>query len=81
VTVGPPRYLDFWRSIPPNATSYHHQSLRDAIARVSDAEARVRDGEFLYLPTGGGPSLPKELYGDAVISRDIFGRTGPIILS
>jgi hypothetical protein len=30
------------------------QALRDAIAHVPDTEARVRAGEFLYLPTGRG---------------------------
>jgi SAM-dependent methyltransferase len=69
ITVEPPRFIDFCRSIPLDVAFVHHQCLRDAIARVPDAEVRVRNGEFLYLPIGGGPSLPKEVYGDAVISE------------
>jgi SAM-dependent methyltransferase len=69
ITVEPPRFIDFCRSIANDVPSIYHQSLRDAIARVPDAEARVRDGEFLYLPIGGGASLPKQVYGDAVISE------------
>ena len=49
------------------------QALRDAIAHVPDAEARVRAGEFLYLPSGGGHAA-NEIYGDAIIPRRMFGK-------
>jgi SAM-dependent methyltransferase len=67
MTVNPPRFVDFCHSIAADDASLWHQALRDAIARVPDAEARVRVGEFLYLPTGGGGMLTNEIYGDAVI--------------
>ena len=67
ITVNPPRFVDFCHSIPADDALLWHQALRDAIARVPDAEARVRAGEFLYLPTGGGGMLTNEIYGDAVI--------------
>ena len=67
MTVEPPRFVDFCRSISAGEASPYRAALRDAIARVPNAETRVRAGEFLYLPTSGGPSLPKEVYGDAVI--------------
>jgi SAM-dependent methyltransferase len=67
MTLEPPRFVDFCRSIPADDASLWHRALRDAIARVPDAEARVRAGEFLYLPTGGGGMLTNEIYGDAII--------------
>ncbi len=67
MTVNPPRFIDFCRSIQAGDASLWHQALRDAIARVPDAAARVGTGEFLYLPTGGGDMLTNEIYGDAVV--------------
>jgi ubiquinone/menaquinone biosynthesis C-methylase UbiE len=67
MTVNPPRFVDFCHSLQAGDASLWHQALRDAIARVPDAAARVRTGEFLYLPTGGGGILTNEIYGDAII--------------
>jgi ubiquinone/menaquinone biosynthesis C-methylase UbiE len=70
MTVEPPRFIDFCRSIKGGGElSLWHQYLRDAIAKIPDAEKRAARGELVYIPTGGGPSLPPEVYGDTVIPR------------
>jgi ubiquinone/menaquinone biosynthesis C-methylase UbiE len=68
MTVEPPRFIDFCRSIKGgDELSLWHQYLRDCIAKIPDAEQRAAKGELVYIPTGGGPTLPPDVYGDTVI--------------
>ena len=68
MTVEPPRFIDFCRSIKGgDELSLWHQYLRDCIAKIPDAEERAAKGELVYIPTGGGPTLPPDVYGDTVI--------------
>ena len=44
---------------------------------ISEFQKRYSDGEFLYVPTGGGDALDSSFYGDAVVPerfiKDVFG--------
>lgn len=67
ITVEPPRFSDFCRKLQSGSDmSIWHQCLRDRIAEMPDAETRAASGELVYLPTGGGPTLPSDVYGDTV---------------
>ncbi len=69
-TVEPPRFIDFVAAIPANAESPWHQGLRNALTDPEAARRKAANGEFVYLSTGGGPHLPPDVYGDAVISKE-----------
>jgi hypothetical protein len=44
-----------------------HQALSKSFVETEAALAAYAAGEFLYAPTGGGPALPSEFYGEAII--------------
>jgi ubiquinone/menaquinone biosynthesis C-methylase UbiE len=68
MTVEPPRFIDFCRSIKGgDELSLWHQFLKNCIDKMPDAEERAARGELVYIPTSGGPSLPADVYGDTVI--------------
>jgi trans-aconitate methyltransferase len=68
MTVEPPRFIDFCRSIKGgDELSIWHQYLRDCIAKMPDAEKSAANGDLVYIPTGGGPALPPDVYGDTII--------------
>lgn len=66
-TTEPRRFLDFIGSIPEDATSTWHQSLRNAAGNIHARRVAFDAGDFVYLPTGGGEFRAKDVYGDAVI--------------
>jgi SAM-dependent methyltransferase len=69
VTVEPRRFITFCRSISKSdeGLSAWHTYLRNVVAQDTEAEKRFDKGEFVYFPTGGGPQLPPDVYGDACI--------------
>lgn len=66
-TTEPRRFLDFIASIAENAPSPWHAGLKKAAGDVNRLKARFDNGEFIFIPTGGGKHRDASVYGDAVI--------------
>jgi SAM-dependent methyltransferase len=60
------------RDNPAEVTSYWHELLAKSFIAYKESLARYDQGEFVYAANGGGPSLPPEFYGDAVVPRGYF---------
>jgi len=60
------------RDNPAEVTSYWHELLAKSFIDYDESLARYDRGEFVYAANGGGPSLPPEFYGDAVVPRGFF---------
>jgi SAM-dependent methyltransferase len=73
-TVEPPRFLDFIASIDPTTESGWHRGLRLTAGDIPSLKVKAARGEFVYIPTGGGKHRDKEIYGDAVITKDYMLR-------
>jgi SAM-dependent methyltransferase len=68
-------FLDFCehlRNHPELHTSGWHEMLSQSFGDLDESRAAYAAGEFLYSPNGGGPSLPGEFYGDAIVPRQFF---------
>ena len=74
VTVEPHRFVTFCRTIPEDADSPWHAKLRAIVAAHPDIDDELARRGFYYLPSGGGPDLPPEIYGDTVILPDYVER-------
>lgn len=74
VTVEPHRFVTFCRTIPEDADSPWHAKLRAIVAAHPDIDEELARRGFYYLPSGGGPDLPPEIYGDTVILPDYVER-------
>ena len=73
-TVEPPRFLDFIASIDPTSESGWHRGLRLTAGDIPSLKVKAARGGFVYIPTGGGKHRDKEIYGDAVITKDYMLR-------
>jgi SAM-dependent methyltransferase len=60
------------RDNPAEVDSYWHELLAASFVDYEESLARYDRGEFVYAANGGGPSLPPEYYGDAVVSKGFF---------
>ena len=60
------------RDNPAEVTSYWHELLAKSFIDYDESLARYDRGDFVYAANGGGPSLPPEFYGDAVVPRGFF---------
>lgn len=77
VTTQPRWFVDTCRRLrqhPDEVVSRWHQLLAESFVDYDDSVSRYDDGEFLYAGTGGGPDLPAEFYGQAVVPRGYFER-------
>jgi len=76
MTVEPKRFITFCRGLTAEnaASSPWYRGLRDVVARFPNAERDFDEGKFVYFPTGGGPQLPPDIYGDACISENYMRR-------
>ncbi len=75
VTTQPRWFLDTCRNLrdhPDQIVSRWHQLLAESFVDYHDSVSRYDAGEFLYADTGGGPDLPAEFYGQAVVPRGYF---------
>jgi len=61
-----------FRDHPDRITSVWHEHLAASFVDRDGSLERYDRGEFLYEETGGGPSLPGEFYGEAVVPRQYF---------
>jgi len=65
-----PEFCESLRNAPETQKGFWQQTLaRIAFTDLTEAKNRYDCGEFLYAPTGGGPALSPELYGEAVLSK------------
>lgn len=63
-----PAHIDVWAGLTRNAG--HGPALNRAKFDRTEWWSRMADGDFLYVPTGGGdPSRPAEAYGEAVVPK------------
>jgi SAM-dependent methyltransferase len=70
VTTQGRTFIDYCASLrgkPPE--SVWHEYLQRSFPEPEQMYRRYDDGEFLYAPNGGGPALPSEIYGDAIVPR------------
>jgi SAM-dependent methyltransferase len=68
VTTHPRDFIEFCRSLQGRDHEFAwHQALSKSFVETEAALAAYAAGEFLYAPTGGGPALPSEFYGEAII--------------
>ena len=73
-TTEPRRFLDFIENIPDNTGSEWERALRCMAGDIELAKKKFDNGEFLYIPTGGGDYRSSDVYGDAVIPHSYIER-------
>jgi SAM-dependent methyltransferase len=77
ITTQPRWFVDACRTLrenPGERVSRWHELLAESFVDYDDSLSRYDGGEFLYAGTGGGPTLPGEFYGQAVVPRGYFER-------
>ena len=63
-------FIEFCKSLRgKNHEFAWFQALANSFVDSDAAFAAYDAGEFLYAPTGGGPTLPSEFYGEALVSE------------
>ncbi|MGE0312630.1 MAG: class I SAM-dependent methyltransferase [Lautropia sp.] len=68
VTTLVPAHIDVWAGLVKNAG--HGPALQRAKFDRTEWWSRMADGDFLYVPTGGGDaSRPEDAYGEAVVPK------------
>ncbi len=70
-------FLDNCRELrehPERQVSTWHEALAKAFTDYDACAAAYERGEMLYAPSGGGPALDPEYYGEAVVPRQYFER-------
>ena len=66
-TLEPRRFIDFIARIPEDAPSSWHKSLKAHAGDAQVLKESFDQGEFVYIPTGGGKFRDASFYGDAVV--------------
>ena len=66
-TFEPRRFLTFIASIPEDEPSRWKRALREYAGEAERQLQAFDRGEFVYLPTGGGPHRDASFYGDAIV--------------
>jgi SAM-dependent methyltransferase len=61
-----------FRQHPEEIESRWHERLAESFVDYDESVSRYDAGEFLYAGTSGGPDLPGEFYGQAVVPRAYF---------
>ncbi len=70
MTVEPPRFIEFCRSITDaQAERSNWHNFCGIEFRKCQTRTTGGRGRLVYIPTGGGPDLPPSVYGDAVIPQ------------
>jgi ubiquinone/menaquinone biosynthesis C-methylase UbiE len=61
-------FIDFCESLrgAPPATEWH-RFLQQSFVDTAQAKRDYDSGQYLYAPSSGGPELPSEIYGEAMI--------------
>ncbi|MGO0999900.1 class I SAM-dependent methyltransferase [Lysobacter sp. CA196] len=61
-------FIDFCESLraAPPATEWH-RGLQQSFVDADKARKEYDEGQYLYQPSSGGPELPGETYGEAII--------------
>ena len=54
--------------------SLWHEYLAKSFLDYDASAQAYDDGDILYAPTGGGPALDPEYYGEALVPRQYFER-------
>ena len=67
LTIEPRRFLEFVRDETPQGESSWHRSLARFADQVGNLLLRFDEGEFVYIPSGGGNYRPEVTYGEAVV--------------
>jgi SAM-dependent methyltransferase len=65
-------YCELLRDRPDLRESLWHEMLSKSFGDFDESRQAYKEGEFLYSPNSGGPSLPGEFYGDAIVPRKFF---------
>lgn len=83
-TVEPRRFLDFVAAIDPDKPeSGWHAALHSHLGDAGRRQAQLASQGFTYLPTGGGPYRPADVYGDMVVQpdfiRQVIARKGTLV--
>ena len=63
-----------FRDDPSKQVSAWHEALAQAFTDDEGCAQAYDLGEFLYHPSGGGPALDPEFYGEALVPRQFFER-------
>jgi SAM-dependent methyltransferase len=63
-----------FREDPSKQVSPWHVALAGAFVDYDECAAAYDGGEVLYNPSGGGPALDPEFYGEAIVPRQFFER-------
>jgi SAM-dependent methyltransferase len=74
ITTRPRRHIDLmkvWREVDQNLMTEHQKVAGAAFADPS-LLSRYDNGEFIYVPLGGGDALEAFAYGEAVVPRKFF---------
>lgn len=70
VTIQGRSFIDFCKKLRMgNPRNTWEESLANSFINEADAYKVYDNGGFLYVPSGGGPELPPDIYGDAVVSK------------
>ena len=68
-------FIEYCRSLRGQEHEFGwHRVLANAFVDVDAAYAAYDAGEYLYAPTGGGPSRPSDFYGEALIPKEYVQR-------
>lgn len=63
-------FIDFCKKLRMgNPRNAWEESLANSFINEADAYKVYDNGGFLYVPSGGGPELPSDIYGDAIVSK------------
>ena len=63
-----------FRDDPSKQVSAWHEALALAFVDYDACTDAYDRGEMLYNPSGGGPALDPEYYGEAIVPRQFFER-------
>lgn len=74
LTVEPRRFLQFIMDIPVQTPNPWHQQLARFKLNMPQLMKRYDEGQFCYIPTGGGAELDPSVYGDAAIPEAFMTR-------
>jgi hypothetical protein len=74
MTLEPRHFIDFLEEIPPNPPSNWLAALKKYACEAPAFRRQYDDGDFVYLPTGGGIYRQAADYGDAIVPPSFIER-------
>jgi SAM-dependent methyltransferase len=70
-------HLDVWDRLAVSGNEHYRDALARAAFSRAAWETRIENGDFLFVPTGGGDMRDSSFYGEAILSPQYLVKLAP----